>query len=63
MTKTTAQAAALALSVLMTLATIAGMNGIASREYAAADRLAMASYVPANVVIQHVTVVGHRATA
>jgi len=63
MTKTTAQAAALALSVLMTLATVAGMNGIATREYAAADRLAMASNVPANVAIQHVTVVGHRANA
>jgi hypothetical protein len=63
MTKTTAQAAALALSVLMTLATVASMNGIASREYAAADRLAMASSGQAHVAIQHVTVVGHRANA
>ena len=63
MTKTTAQAAALALSVLMTLATVAGMNGIATKEYAAADRLAMAPYGQAHVAIQHVTVVGHRANA
>jgi hypothetical protein len=63
MTKTTAQAAALALSVLMTLATVAGMNGIASRQYAAADSLAMAPYGQAHVAIQHVTVVGHRANA
>src|SRR5439155_21732914 len=42
MTKTTAQAAALVLSVLMTAATVAGMNGIATKQYAAADSLAMA---------------------
>jgi hypothetical protein len=63
MTKTTAQAAALALSVLMTLATVAGMNGIATRQYAVADSLAMAPYGQAHVAIQHVTVVGHRAHA
>jgi hypothetical protein len=63
MTKTTAQAAVLALSVLMTLATVAGMNGIATRQYAAADGLAMAPYGQAHVAIQHVTVVGHRANA
>jgi hypothetical protein len=63
MTKTTPQLAALALSVLMTLATVAGMNGIATRQYAAADSLAMAPYGQAHVAIQHVTVVGHRANA
>jgi hypothetical protein len=63
MTKTSTQAAALALSVLMTLATVAGMNGIATRQYAAADSLAMAPYGQAHVAIQHVTVVGHRANA
>ena len=31
MTQTTTQAAALALSVLVTLATVAGMNGIATK--------------------------------
>ena len=63
MTKTTTQAAALALAALMTLATLAGMNGLATREYAAADSLAMAPYGQAHVAMQHVTVVGHRATA
>ena len=63
MTKTTAQAAAFALSVLMTVATVAGMNGIATKQYAAADSLAMAPYGQAHVAVQHVTVVGHRANA
>jgi hypothetical protein len=54
MTKT----AALVLSALMTLATVAGMNGIATTRYVAADTLAMA-----NVDVQHVTIVGHRANA
>jgi hypothetical protein len=52
MTKTVA----LVLATLMTLATVAGMNGIATTRYVAADTLAMA-----NVDVQHVTVVGHRA--
>ena len=63
MTKTTAQAAAFALSALMTLATVAGMNGIATKQYAAADCLAMAPYGQAHVAVQHVTIVGHRANA
>ena len=63
MTKTTPQAAALALSALMTLAVVAGMNGIATKQYAAADSLAMAPYGQAHVAVQHVTVVGHRAMA
>jgi hypothetical protein len=63
MTRTTAQAAAVALSALMTLATVAGMNGLATRQYAKADSLAMAPYAQAHVAIQHVTIVGHRATA
>ena len=63
MTKTTAHAAALALSVLMTAATLAGMNGLATTQYAAADSLAMAPYGQAHVAMQHVTVVGHRADA
>ena len=63
MTKTTTQAAALALSALMTLAVVAGMNGLATRQYAAADSLAMAQYGQAHVALQHVTIVGHRANA
>ena len=63
MTKTTPQAAALVLSALMTLAVVAGMNGIATKQYAAADSLAMAQYGQTHVALQHVTVVGHRVTA
>ena len=63
MTKTSTQVAALALSVLMTLATVAGMNRIATGQYAAADSLAMAPYGQAHVAVQHVTIVGHRANA
>ena len=63
MTKTTAQAAALALSALMTLAVVAGVNGIAARQYAAADSLAMAPYGQTHVAVQHVTIVGRRADA
>jgi ABC-type amino acid transport system permease subunit len=63
MTKTTTQAAALVLSALMTLAVVAGMNGIATKQYAAADSLAMAQYGQTHVALQHVTVVGHRVTA
>ena len=63
MTKTSTHAAALALSALMTLATVAGMNGIATKQYAVADSLAMAPYGQTHVAVQHVTVVGHRANA
>ena len=63
MTKTTPQAAAVVLSVLMTLAVVAGMNGIATKQYAAADALAMAPYGQTHVAVQHVTVIGHRANA
>jgi hypothetical protein len=63
MTKTTAQFAALALSALMTLGVVAGMNGIATSQYAAADALAMAPYGQAHVAVQTVTVVGHRTNA
>jgi len=63
MTKTTAQAAAFALSILMTVATVASMNGLATKQYAAADALAMAPYGQAHVAMQHVVVIGHRANA
>ncbi len=61
MTKTTAQFAALALSTLMTLGVVAGMNAVATSQYAAADSLAMAQYGQQHVAVQHVTVIGHRA--
>ena len=63
MTKTIAKAAAFALSTLMTVATVAGMNGIATKQYAVADSLAMAPYGQTHVAVQHVTIVGHRANA
>ena len=61
MTKTTAQITAFALSAVMTLAIVAGMNGLATTQYAAADSLAMAPYGQTHVAIQHVTVIGRRA--
>jgi acyl dehydratase len=63
MTKTTAQAAALALSALMTLGIVAGMNALATKQYTAADNLAMAQYGLSHLAVQHVVVVGHRADA
>ncbi len=63
MTKTTTQAVALALSALMTLGVVAGMNGIATKQYAAADSQAMAPYGQTHVAVQHVTIVGRRANA
>ena len=60
MTKTTAQFAALALSALMSLGIVAGVNGLATSQYAAADALAMAPYGQTHVAVQHVTVVGRR---
>ena len=63
MTKTTTQAAALALAALMTFGGLASVNGLATKEYAAADSLAMAQYGQAHVAQQHVTVIGHRANA
>ena len=63
MTKTTPQLAALALAALMTVATMAGMNGIATRQYATADTLAMAPYGQTHVAMQTVTIVGRRANA
>jgi hypothetical protein len=63
MTKFTTQAAALALSALMTLAVVAGVNGLATRQYAVADSLAMAPYGQTHVAVQHVTIVGHRVNA
>jgi hypothetical protein len=63
MTKTTPHVAALALSALMTFGVVAGMNGIATKQYAVADSLAMAPYGQTHVAQQRVTIVGHRTTA
>ncbi|HYP31101.1 MAG TPA: hypothetical protein VES00_04500 [Burkholderiaceae bacterium] len=68
MTKTI-QAVAFALSVLVTFGTVAGANGLASKQYAAAERVAASDAAVQRVVVvgrmdaQRVIVVGHRATA
>jgi hypothetical protein len=63
MTKTTAQTAAVALSAIISFGIIAGMNGLATAQYAKADSLAMAPYGQTHVAVQHVTIVGRRANA
>jgi hypothetical protein len=63
MTKTIAQTAAVALSAIISFGVIAGMNGLATAQYAKADSLAMAPYGQTHVAVQHVTIVGHRANA
>jgi hypothetical protein len=63
MTTLARQATALALSALATLAVVTGTNALATSQYAAADAQEMAPYGQAHVAVQHVTVVGHRATA
>ncbi len=63
MTKTPARIAAFALSILMTLAVVAGMNGIAASQYAAAGTLATAADGQSHVALQRVVIVGHRANA
>ena len=61
MTRTAYQLSVLALSALMALATLAGMNSIATGQYARVDSRAMAPYGQTHVAVQHVTVIGHRA--
>ena len=64
MTKTTAHAAAAVLSVLMSFGVVAGMNGIATREYAAAERVAQAAAGATQVAaVQHVVVTARRLDA
>ena len=63
MTKTTPQAAAIVLSAFMSLAVVAGMNGLATTQYARADSLAMAAYGQTHIAVQRVIIVGHRANA
>ena len=64
MTKTTAQAAAAVLSVLMTIGTVAGMNGIATKQYSAAEHVAQVAADATQVAaVQRVVVVARRANA
>ena len=63
MTKTLVQATAFALAALVTLATVAGANGIATKQYVAAERTAMATSDLTHVALQRVVVIGHRANA
>ena len=62
MTKTTAQAAAFALSALMTFGVVAGMNGIATGQYTAAEHVAqVASDATQVAAVQRVVVTARRA--
>ena len=62
MTKTTAQAAAAVLSALMTLAVVAGMNGLATKQYAAAEQVAQVAADATQVAaVQRVVVTARRA--
>ena len=62
MTRTTAQAAALALSALVTFGTIAGANGLATKQYAAAERVAhVAADATQVAAVQRVVVTARRA--
>lgn len=63
MTKTTSQATAAVLAALMTLAVVAGMNGIATKQYSVAENVALAGYAQQHVAFQRVVVLGHRANA
>lgn len=64
MTNTRPQVAALAFAALMTLGIVAGVNGLASTQYATTvDRMAMAHSGQMTVAVQRVVIVGHRANA
>ena len=58
MTKSIAQAAAFALAAVVTVATFAGANAMATQQYAKADAIAMAHVQV--LAAQTVVVVGHR---
>ncbi len=58
-----ARAAAIALAAFVSFGILAGANGLATQQYAAADALAMAQYGQQHVAVQRVLVVGHRANA
>ena len=60
MTRTTAQAAA--LSVLVTFGTVAGANGLATKQYVAAERVAQVAADATQVAaLQRVVVTARRA--
>ena len=62
MTKTTAQAAAAVLSAVMSLAVVAGMNRLATTQYAAAERVAQVAADATQVAaVQRVVVTARRA--
>ncbi|HEY9024754.1 MAG TPA: hypothetical protein VIP05_10655 [Burkholderiaceae bacterium] len=62
MTKFTVQFAALALSALTTLGTVAGMNSLATRQYAASEHMAQVAADATQVTaLQRVVVVARRA--
>ena len=63
MNRTSSQVTALALSVLMTLGIVAGMNRLASVQYAAADSRVTAQGGQAQLAVQHVVIVGRRVDA
>ena len=60
MTKTTPRFAALVLSALVSVGVVVGMNGLATSQYAAAERTAQASGDLQQVAVQRVVIVGHR---
>ncbi len=59
MTKTSIQVAAAVLSAVMSLAVVAGMNGVATQQYVKAERLAMVSTAQTDVA--QAATAGHRA--
>ena len=65
MTKTLVRTAAAALAALATFSTVAAANGIAAKQYAAAERHVDVQHVEvvAKLPVQTVVVVGHRLPA
>ena len=62
MTKTTAQAAALALSALVTFGTVAAANGLAATQYATSEHVAQVAADATQVAaVQRVVVTARRA--
>ena len=59
-TTTTVRTAAIVLSALVSFGIVAGANGLATQQYAAADTLAMAQYGQQHVAMQHVVVTARR---
>jgi hypothetical protein len=61
MTKTLVQTVAFLLAALTTLGTVAAANGIATKQYAAATRVAEAADGTTHLPMQRVVIVAHRA--